>query len=187
MRLWLLIALLLPFSAKASFLFNYGLNYSSEEDSSDDGDYEKRRTFHKAFLGASVNGARTLYFGWNLNSWNSAVSQGTANEDTYSVTEMGPRVVWFTNENLNLFFSAEWNPYAKGEREKGGESRDIQGQSMGVGMGYRFRLSRNFGLGASLHYHTLSIKEEKIGSTEEDVSDKVSNIMPMLEFTIIIK
>lgn len=185
MRFALLLLLLLPLTAEAKFLLQYGLNYSSQEDSSDAGDFEESRTFHKAFLGASVNGRKTLFFGWNINSWSSTLSQGSANEDTYSILEMGPRLQWYTNDNYNLFFSAEWNPYAKGERDKQGTSRDVTGSSLGVGVGYRFRLSRSMGFGASIHYHSLSIDEEKIGSTENDVSDKVTNLMPMLEFTIL--
>lgn len=182
-----LVALLfcLPISARANFLFQYGLNYSSGEDSSTDGDSESSRTFHKVLLGGSINRAKTLFLGWNINSWSSSLKQGDAEEDTYSLLEMGPRLQWFTNENYNLYFSAEWNPYARGEREKIGTKRDISGTSMGVGLGYRFRISRMMGVGASLHYHSLSISEEKVDNNEEDVSDKLTNLMPMLEFTII--
>lgn len=185
MRILLTLFLLFPFTAEAKFLLQYGLNYSSQEDKSDAGDFEESRTFHKAFLGASVNGRKTLFFGWNINSWSSTLSQGSGNEDTYSMLEMGPRLQWYTNDNYNLYFSAEWNPYAKGEREKTGTKRDISGGSLGVGVGYRFRLSRAVGFGASIQYHSLSVDEEKIGSTEEDVSDKVTNLMPMLELTIL--
>lgn len=179
------IILCSPMTASASFLLQYGLNYSSQKDSSDAGDFEESRTFHKAFLGASVNGKKTLFFGWNINSWSSKLSQGTNPDDTYSILEMGPRLQWFTSENYNLYFSAEWNPYARGDREKSGTSRDISGHSMGVGVGYRFRLSRHVGFGAALHYHMLNIKEEKVNSTENNVSDKVNNLMPMLELTIL--
>jgi outer membrane protein assembly factor BamA len=185
MRFILLLILALPLSANAAFLLQYGLNYSSQVDGSDDGEFEETRTFHKALLAASVNGKKTLFFGWNINSWSSALSQGTADEDTYSMLEMGPRLQWFVNENYNLYFTAEWNPYAKGERDKAGSSRDISGSSMGFGIGYRFRLSRNLGFGAAIHYHTLSLDEEKVGSTENNVSDTVTNLMPMLEFTLI--
>lgn len=83
--------------------------------------------------------------------------------------------------------SAEWNPYGKGDREKGASESEISGSSMGFGIGYRFRISKFFGVGASIHHHTLNIKEEKIGSTENTVSDKVTNLMPMLELSILTK
>jgi outer membrane protein assembly factor BamA len=98
---------------------------------------------------------------------------------------MGPRLQWFVNENHNLYFTAEWNPYATGERDKSGTSKDITGSSIGFGFGYRFKINRVLGLGASLNYHSLSITDEKIGTTEDTVSDTVTNMMPMLEFTIL--
>jgi outer membrane protein assembly factor BamA len=180
-----LFILSLPLTAKANFLLQYGLNYSSQKDTSGSGEFEESRTFHKAFLGATVNGAKTLFFGWNINSWSSSLSQGAANEDTYGILEMGPRLQWFTNDDYKIYFSAEWNPYVKGDREKAGSSREISGSGLGLGFGYRFRISRNVGLGASLHYHSLSISEEKINSTENNVSDTVSNIMPMLELSLL--
>ncbi len=186
MRFLFVLLLSLPFHAEASFLLQYGLNYSSQKDDSTVSEYEESRTFHKAFLGASVNGRKTLFFGWNINSWSSENKRG-AIEDTYSMLEMGPRLQWFVNDNYNLYFSAEWNPYAKGDREKGNVSREISGSSTGFGVGYRFRLSRLIGFGASIHYHTLSLSEEKIGSAENDISDKVTNLMPMLELTILTK
>jgi hypothetical protein len=185
MRYLIVLLLCLPLSAKASFLLQYGLNYSSQNDSSSAGEFEESRTFHKAFLGASVNGKKTLFFGWNINSWSSTLSQGTSPEDTYSMLEMGPRLQWFTNEDYNLYFSAEWNPYAKGDRDKAAVNQEISGSSIGLGVGYRFKLSRFVGFGAAIHYHALSIKEEKVGSTENTVSDSVSNLMPMLELTIL--
>ncbi len=187
MRLFLMFLFFLPLSVKASFLAQYGLNYSSQKDGSDTGEFEQSRTFNKAFLGASVNGEKTLYFGWNINSWSSSLSQGTATEDTYDMLEMGPRLQWFVNSNYNLYFSAEWNPYAKGEREKSSSSSDISGSGIGFGVGYRFRISRVLGFGAAIHYQSLTLDEEKVGSTETEVTDNITNLMPMLEFTILTK
>jgi hypothetical protein len=56
-----------------------------------------------------------------------------------------------------------------------------------VGLGYRFRLSRLVGFGAAIHYHNLSVAEEKTNSSVDDVSDSVNNLMPMLELTILTK
>jgi hypothetical protein len=185
MRYLLLLLLYLPLNASANFIMQYGLNYSSQTDGSSAGEFEESRIFHKGFIGASINGERTLFFGWNINSWTSSLSQGTSDADTYSMLEMGPRLQWFVNDNHNLYFTAEWNPYATGERDKASTSKDITGSSIGFGFGYRFKINRVLGLGASLNYHSLSITNEKLGTTEDTVSDSVTNMMPMLEFTII--
>lgn len=186
MKILLLLALLLPSLAQAALMLQYGLNYSSEKDTTSNDDYDKTRTFHKVFLAASVNSNKTLFFGWNINSWGSTLTKNS-DEEKYSVLEMGPRLTYFFNEERRLYITGEWNPYAKGDRDKTGTTAKITGSSIGLGIGYRFKLSRLIGLGAGLHYHALSIKEEKVGSTENTISDSVTNIMPMLELTIITK
>lgn len=185
MRFLALLLLLVSFSANARFLVQYGLNYSSQSDDSDGEEkHENSRTFHKVLLGASVNPSKTLFFGWNINKWSSTNSQGSSAENSYSILEMGPRFQWFLNDNYNWYLSGEWNPYAKGDREKD-VKKEISGWSMGAGLGYRFRLSKAVGFGAAIHYHSYNIKESKTGSTENNVSNKVSNVMPMLELSIL--
>jgi hypothetical protein len=186
MKYLLLILAIFPMTSKASFIFNYGLNYSAENDSSDT-EYDKSRMFHKVLIGGSINGKKTLFFGWNINSWSSAISYNGGNEDDYSMQEMGPKIIWFLNENYNVYLSAEWNPYAVGTRNKAGIESDIQGSSTDFALGYRFKISRLFGLGAGIHYHNLALKEQEINNTTSSLSDKVTNIMPMLELSLITK
>lgn len=186
MKKLLLLILLLPSISQAKMILQYGLNYSSETDTTEDDDYEKTRMFHKVFLGASVNGRKTLFFGWNINSWSSSLTK-VDDEETYSMLEMGPRLTYFFTEECKAYVTAEWNPYAKGDREKTTEASEVTGSSIGFGVGYRFKLSRLVGLGAAIHYHSLGLKEEKIDSTEETITDKITNVMPMLELTILTK
>lgn len=186
MKILLFLALLFPSLSHAKMILQYGLNYSSEKDDTSGDSYDKSRTFHKILIGAAINNRKTLFFGWNINSWNSSLTKETEDEK-YSMLEMGPRLTYFFTEDYNLYVTTEWNPYAKGDRDKTGTEMEISGSSLGFGMGYRFKLSRLMGLGAAIHYHVLNMKEEKDGSTENDISDKVSNVMPMLEFTILTK
>lgn len=186
MKAILFLFLLFPGFVHAAFILQYGLNYSSETDDTSNDDYEKSRTFHKVFLGASVNQKKTLYFGWNINSWSSELTRGSDTEE-YSLLEMGPRLTYFFNENYNFYVTAEWNPYARGDRTKGTEDAEISGSSYSAGIGYRFRISRLWGLGASLHYHNFGLSTETINSTESKESDSVKNVMPMLELTLLTK
>jgi hypothetical protein len=185
-KLILLTLLLLPSLSSASFLFNYDLNYSSETETSDS-DYSKSRTFHKILVGGSLTGRKNLYLGWNINYWNSAIKTASHGEDSYSLTEMGPKVLWFLNENYNWFLGAEWNPYAVGTRTKNSEETDIRGSSLMASIGYRFKLSGNLGMGAGLHYHSLTLSEEKSGSVSSNSSDTISHVMPMIELSFITK
>lgn len=187
MKLLLLAFLFVSSSVHAAFLFHYGLNYAGQKDGTSGSSYDNKRVFHKLTLGASVNQMKTLYFGWNINKWNSSSKDGPNQEHTYSVLEMGPKFVWFMNENYNWYFSGEWNPYARGDRNTAGQNQKITGSSYAVALGYRFRITKMMGLGASINYHNLSISEKKVSNTSTNVSDKVSNIMPMLEFSIITK
>lgn len=184
MRFLVVLLLLIPMSSHANFIFGYGLNYSSLAETSDT-EYESSRTFHDIFLGASVNSRKTVFFGWNINSWSTSLSFDGGDEETYSVTEMGPRILWYFNDTYNWYMTGEWNPYATGTRNKNGEEGEITGSSTSFGLGYRFKLSRLVGLGAGLHYQSFAMKAEVIDDAKEDVTDKVTNFMPMLELTII--
>lgn len=186
MRFLIVLVFCLPLSIQANILIQYDLNYSSQEASATSSKYDQNRTFHKGFMGASVNANKSFYLGWNINSWSSSHSVGTG-EDSYTILEMGPRLQWFLDDNYNWYLSGEWNPYARGDRVVSTISSKVSGSSIGIGAGYRFKLSRFIGIGASIHYHSLSIDEEKIGSNETNVSDSVTNLMPMLEISILTK
>ncbi|MES2527596.1 MAG: hypothetical protein V4598_10930 [Bdellovibrionota bacterium] len=186
MRTIILFLLLLPFSAQARLIINYDLNYSSEDSDSNNTKGEKSRTYHKIFVGGSLNDRKTFFFGWNINSWDSKSKSGTT-ENEYSMLEMGPKLLWFLNENYNVYVAAEWNPYARGDRKLGATNEDISGSSYGASLGYRFRISRFIGLGAGIHYQSTKIDEAKVGSNERNVSDSVSHIMPMLQLSAMFK
>lgn len=178
---------LFSFQALARFTFSYGVNYSNQTDSSKVEENKHNRLFHKAFIGASFNRSDIFFLGWNINSWNSTTSYGSNNETTYQILEMGPKIQLYFSDSFNWYMSAEWNPYAKGSRNKANVAKDVSGSSFGVGLGYRYKISALWGLGASLQYHALALKEETRSSTTTSISDNVSNIMPMLELTVITK
>lgn len=162
--------------------FSY-LNYSDNSTSSG----KMTRSFQKLFLGASINSDKNLIFGWNINSWSSAIKQASNDEETYSLTEMGPRLQYFFNDSLSFYTFLEWNPYARGSRKNNGENGDITGSSLGLGIGYRFRFTKKLGGGISLMYHNLSISNETIGSSESSRSDSISTFMPMLQISYVTK
>ena len=186
MRAFLILFLLLPLTSYARLMINYDLNYSSEESDSNNVKGDKSRVYHKIYIGGSLNDRKTFFFGWNINKWSSEGKSGNT-ESEYSMLEMGPKLLWFLNDNYNWFVCAEWNPYAKGDRKLGATNEDISGSSYGAGIGYRFRISRFIGIGAGLHYQTTKIDEAKVGSNERNVSDSVNHIMPMLTLSAMFK
>jgi hypothetical protein len=181
-----ILTTLLSLQAKASFMMSYGLNYSSQEDSTSASGHSFGRTFNKIFLGGSINSNKNLFFGWNVNSWSSELKPKTGNKTEHSILEMGPKLVWFSSDEYKWYLSLEWNPYTKGDRATGGTKREVlSGNSYGFGFGYRYRISQMFGIGAGIHYHTFSPGEEKVGVLIEKPTVNVTNLMPMLELTFI--
>ncbi|MFL5785755.1 MAG: outer membrane beta-barrel protein [Bacteriovoracaceae bacterium] len=186
MRAFLILLCLLPFAAHARLIINYDLNYSSQSSDSNNVKSDQSRVFHKVFIGGSLNDRKTFFFGWNINKWSSEGKNGTQKQD-FSMLEMGPKLLWYLNENYNWFVNAEWNPYAKGDRKIGTVSEKTSGSSYGGGIGYRFRLSRFVGLGAMIQYQATNISEAKVGNNEKNVSDSISHVMPMLELSAMFK
>lgn len=187
MRAFLILFLFVPALAHARLIINYDLNYSSQSTDTNNVKGNNSRTYNKVFIGGSLNDRKTFFFGWNINSWSAEQKSGQAKE-TYSALEMGPKLLWFLNDNYNLYLNVEWNPYVKGTRKPGsGSSEKISGSSYGLGIGYRFRLSKLVGLGASVQYQTTNIDEAKVGSNSNNVSDTVSHLMPMLSLSLMFK
>lgn len=180
-------ALLTPL-AFATFQFSYGLNYESDKDSSISENSEYARTYHKIFIGASINGNKTVFLGQNINSWNRELKQGTNTTTAeYSLLELGPKLLWYFSEQRASYISVEWNPYVQGDRKIAGVEGEVRGDSIGFSFGYRFKLSKNFGIGGSLNYTKVNIKKETISQLENDRSDGISMMVPMLEFAYLTK
>ncbi len=174
--------------AQASFQFSYGLNYESDKDTSVAENSEYARTYHKIFIGASMNGAKTLFLGQNINIWNRELKQGTSTVAAeYSLLELGPKLLWYLTQERSSYLSLEWNPYVVGDRKILNIESEIRGNSLGVSFGYRFKLSKHFGIGASLNYTKVNIKTETVSQIESDKSDGMSMIVPMLEIAYLTK
>lgn len=188
LTLMLFFGVILAPHARGSFQFSYGLNYENDKDSSIAENSEYARTYHKIFVGASINGNRTLFLGQNINSWSRELKQGTNTTTAeYSLLELGPKLLWYLSDQYSSYISIEWNPYVQGDRKINGTEGEIRGDSIGVSFGYRFKLTKNFGVGASLNYSKVSIKKETISQNESDKSDGLTMIVPMLEFAYLTK
>lgn len=186
MRALLFVLLLTPGLAHARLMINYDLNYSNQTADTNSVKSSNSRTYHKVLVAGSLNDRKTFFFGWNINSWSSETKSG-ASKETYGLLEMGPKFLWFLNDNYNLYVNAEWNPYVRGDRKPGATTEEVSGSSYGIGLGYRFRLSKMIGLGASVQYQSTTIDESKIGSNENTISDTVSHLMPMLSLSLMFK
>jgi outer membrane protein assembly factor BamA len=182
MKTILFFLLLLPTLSHAKYLLHYGLNYSTEGTESSGSESERTRIFHKVMLGKSFNRRDTLFLGLNINSW-SLTSSTSSTETEFSMLEVGPRLMWYWDDTYRAYFSLDWNPYAKGEDD----NSEYSGSSFGAGVGYRFKISSMFGIGAGMYYHSLTLKEKTTGSTDTKIDLTYKNIMPMIELTLLTK
>lgn len=167
-------------SARAAFNIELFGNYTSDTDNVDNESYSKM--YYGLFLGASLDGKQTFYFGQNIMMHTREIKgAGASQASTLSVTELGPRFTLFMGDTQSWALSVAWHPYAKGERQRSGQTEEISGWAYLASFGYTLKLSRAFALGANITYHALNIsKSVDSGNTESEVSHSYTNIIPMI-------
>lgn len=159
-----------------------GLNYTSDTDTQKS--FEYARINGALFIGASVGKKDKFYIGQNISIYTRSDNQEGLENSEISVTEIGPKFLYYFSENKNLYFSGTWNPYAKGER-KSTETNKISGWSYNIALGYQLKINRFFYLGANLNYHNLNITTQTDSNNQEtEVSHSFTSIIPMLELVL---
>lgn len=171
--------LFLCFSSHAAFTINTTFNYSTSTDSKDSISFGGMSGH--LFLGASLDSKQTFYFGQNVSYLSTEYKNTTSTK--IGTLELGPRFVHFLNDDKNWFWTGAWNPYAKGTKTTT-VSATISGSSFLLGFGYELKINKNFHLGASFNYYALSVSKSTVGTTESEVSDSYSSMMPMISMSI---
>lgn len=163
----------------------FEIQTSSGYDTYSDG--KSKNTFsnmsNHLFIGASLDLKQKLLIGNNI----SQVSIGlkTTNNDSFSVLEVGPKVLYYFDEDYLFYTAIAWNPYVKGDRKvAGAASETISGWGYVATFGASMKVNRNFAMGFSINYHAISITESVVNTTASDVSESYSTIMPMVNFTL---
>ena len=137
-------------------------------------------------LGATIGKKDNLVIGQSIMSWNKEHKGGSSlTAVDIALLELGPRVVWYLNDNKTVAFSGAWHPYVKGERKNSsGVSEDLSGSSIHAAMIYQFKVNKTFFIGASLNYHSVSIAEKTVGTTLTKVSEKYTDIYPAFDISL---
>jgi hypothetical protein len=138
------------------------------------------------FVGASIGGAEKFYFGQSVLIHSYTFNASSSATGTLSITEIGPRFIWFINDRMTWNFSFAWHPYAKGKRSltSSSESTDTSGSSMIVTLAYQLPVTKTFYLGASLNYYSYSVTKDTTSSgTSTDVSQSYTHIVPMFDIS----
>ncbi len=172
----------LSFSSHAGFVFNTTTFYNTSEDDADGASYSTLKNHF--FAGATFLSNNNMAIGWDYATWTREVKgSSSATASDLSLTEMGPRIIFYMGQNKNFFVSFNWNPLVEGDRTLStGVSEEITGSSLYGSVGYQAKLSKKFFFGGSLNYHTVSISKATVNSTESDVSHSYTDIYPALDF-----
>ena len=180
MKFFVLFCIFISINSYARFEIQTSSSYSSYSDGKTKYTFSDMNNY--LFIGASLDRGEKLLIGNHLGIYSIALK--SANNDTLSMTEIGPRINYYFNEEHTLYSIIGWNPYAKGKRKAaGGASEDVSGWAYLLAFGGAFKITKGFYLGASINYHALSITESVVSSTSTKVSHSYSDIMPMLNMT----
>lgn len=167
-------------NAFAAFMIDTMTGYSSSTDSQTSTNTSD--VTNHIFIGASLGAKQRFYVGQNVTLFNHSVKKTTT--DKINTLELGPRVTYFFSEENVFYTTFGWNPYAKGKRTIGSTTEEISGFGLLAGIGAELKINRNFHIGGSLNYKSLSITKAisttNVATTE---SDTYTSIMPMLNLS----
>lgn len=177
-RLILLVATFwLSSAARADFKIDLNTGFNSYSDGANE--FEFTDMTNHIYIGASVGSKDQLYIGQNITIYSNEFKTATTTD--VSTLELGPRFTYYFSQDKTVFVTFAWNPYAKGTRTTlAGVSEDISGSSLLGGIGYELKLSRNFFLGASLMYHSLSVSKAEVNNASREVSESYTSMTPMI-------
>lgn len=180
---YLLIFLLIPCSLHASLYIQHSLFYHTHDDDAENFNYSRMNNY--LFIGASIDKKKKFYLGQSVHIWSKEHQADSSSQTSeISITELGPRFIWFLNDAKTWRIGGAWHPYAKGDRTIDGENQEVSGSSYMGSIAYHFKLSKRFYMGGSINYHAYTVDSKVVENTEEDVSESYTAIMPMLEFSI---
>lgn len=176
--------ILLNQPASAAPVIDVNVFYWTDSFSYGDTDNSYARTFYDFMLGLSLTKKRRLLLGWNYGSM-SFTDSPNSEETALSVTDMGPKLVYYLNKNrtvvaaftYNLITRADYTPPA-------GDTTELRGTSMKFELGWLPQVSDSIFFGVKINYYSASFNEEITNETAlEQVSYTRAIIYPSLSLT----
>jgi len=187
MKFFLLIILLfLTFSAPAAMYTHYSFFYYSDSDTDQKFKYNSMR--NSLMIGAELSKDSNFVIGWNGLMWTRDYkASSSATKVPVSMTELGPRIIYFWGDERIFYNSVIWNPYAKGTRTISGAKEEISGYSYLASAGFAYKITKIFRGGFALNYHGLQISQKTIGTTTTKLTQSYTTIYPSVEFSYLFK
>lgn len=177
------IYLLNTTSVFAGLFFQNSTNYSTDTDNSTH--KLNYSTLHNiTFIGADIGSSGKWVLGQNVHYFSRSESDGVNTTATpITMLELGPRFQYFFDQARTVYFMAAYNIYAKGTRKISNQDQKVDGSSYDVALGVNLKVSRVTYFGVSMNYHSLSLSQKLVGTTETDISDTYSQVYPTLDFS----
>jgi len=168
-------------SAQAAFMINTMTGYSSSADSKSSTDISD--VTNHIFIGASLGAKQKLFVGQNITIFTHQIK--TTTTDKLNTMELGPRLTYFFDDGNVFYGTLGWNPYAKGKRSVAGVTEDISGFGLLAGLGAEVKINRNFHIGGSINYKSLSISESvSAANVATKESSTYTSLMPMINLSL---
>lgn len=176
--------LFFAFSAKASVYLQNTFNYQMSVDDDNSATLEHTSMRNTFFIGASYEKNGQFILGQNIHIWKKESEDQTLGEqEVYSMLEIGPRVILYLNKNRNLYISAAYHFYSKGEREFAGVTEEIKGTALMGSIGLQRKILGNVHLGFSVSYHKFSMSESVINNNSTIDEQSHTSIFPALDLS----
>lgn len=177
------LAFLTPLNSEAAFTIQYSLFYNTWDDDVDDFSYSRMN--NAIFVGASFDRKNKLYIGPSYHLYSKTHQEGTGGTPSeFSVSAFGASMVYFFDEGLRWKTQLTYNFAVSGTRTVAGENQEIEGSGYEAGFGFQQPLTRNFWLGATLNYQSITISEYKVDTTATEGSESYTSIVPMINMNL---
>jgi hypothetical protein len=181
MKKILLISLFLMNSAHAAFMIETMSGFSSSSDSKSSTNISD--VSNHIFVGAALGSKQQFFIGQSVSIISQQVKMTVTNK--VNTLELGPRFTYFFTQENVFYASLGWNPYAKGKRTVSSVTEEISGFSLLGSLGAELKINRNFHIGGSLNYHSLSIsKAISSANVATNVSNSYTSLMPMINLSL---
>lgn len=183
LKIFLISTTLWTSATHASLVLQYSFFYDADSDDADTFTYGQMRNM--IFLGPMLGKKSGIAFGQSVLIWSRTWSGGSETQDyALSLTEMGPRIIFWLGKSSNFTISAAYHVYAKGTYDQAGTELEVDGSSYLATIGYGFKMGNSARLSFSYNYHAVSVAQTiDTSDTREEVTYAFTNQYPSIDLT----
>ncbi len=152
--------------------FNYSDNFTTATAAT------KSETFWQTHLLFTPGTAKRVFLGWSLSGL--STSDATSSTETFSTSDMGPKVLFVLDKNQTWTLGIAYNLVATASYSSGSTSEKWKGTSLHADLSVMPEISEGLYAGFKLNYYSMTYTQATVGTTTSDVSYSRSQIFPTL-------